>query len=1379
MRFKRFISGAASTALALAGLTVLLPAAPAHALQGTLPGNTSPAWQTNGTVRGIAAANGVVYVGGEFTSVRPPGSPAGSGEVARNRIAAFNASTGALITSFNPNLNGTVRVITTSPDGSILYVGGDFTSVGGVTRNRIAAFTTATGALRSWAPSANSRVSGIAATSSTVYAAGSFSNIAGQARQRVAALDATTATNRAGFTTATDNVVYQIALAKDNSKLYLAGAFFSVNGDTSYHAVGAVDATTGANTPFPAKSVIPPYSASCIVELPTVRTDADTVYFGAEGSGGGCFDGTFAANVNDGSLKWQSECLGATQSVEVVDGLLYTGSHAHDCASDMDFDPDAFPEVGWTINRHRHLLARDTDTGRLSPWYPNTNGGAGGGLGPRVMGTDGTQLFLGGEFTTVNGVAQQGFARFSPAGADAGPARPSTPRAVARDGGKVSVFVQAPVDITDPELTLRFYRDGGSTPFKTVPARSLFWKQPIAAIEDNGLTVGTSHTYSVDAVEDNGTLVSPRSPNSGSVTVAANAPAYAKSVNANSPSLFWRLNEPAGPTTADSSDSLEGGIYSGGVTYGQAGQVAANSGVTTNGSTGYISSSTKTDTPNAFSVEAWVRTSTTNGGKIIGFGDRQMGFDFNGNPAQSSSYDKQIYMTNDGRLVFGVWVGFADTLTSTASYNDGQYHHIVGTQGPSGMALYVDGVRIARNGQSNSQDYEGFWRVGGDNLGGWPNQPNSPFFAGTIDDVAVYPTALARADVVDHYVASGRTAPPSVVPADTYGASVFNDSPINFWRLDETTGDTAADTSDSGNTGQYSGGVTKGADGALEAQGTAATFNGSDGNVSSSNNSGGPTNYSAELWFKTTTNDGGKLIGFGSNQTGNSGAYDKQVYMLNGGRLRFGVYNGGFDTIDSPPGQNDGTWHHVVATQSASGMRLFLDNNLVGQNDVSTNQGYAGYWRVGGDNLNAWPDRPSSDYFAGTIDEVAIYGGALSATQVDDHYRASGRSGPDAVDPETAITSPDDGDTVGAGDVTVTATASDSVGVTSVDLQVDGVTVDTDSSSPYSFTWAATPGSHALQTIAHDAAGNTGESAEVDVTVAEPDTTDPEVSITSPDEGDQVSGPTTVSATATDNVDVTEVELEVDGTVVDSDSSSPYSFDWNATAAGSHTLQAVAHDAAGNTGESAEVHVTVPPPAALHEESWTGANGAGWPGAWATSVSNGSATIQSNQGRLTFNDVANAYARAQLTAVTARADADLLTSYTFNSTAAGAFFSAYVRGSGGWANGYRPRNGYGVQITPNSGTVSLDRNVNGTRTTLQSVSGAQPVSTAKHWLRLRVTGSTVQFRIWLDGNPEPSTWAATVTDASVTAAGQSFLSLARGSTNVGVRFLGLDDLVLK
>jgi hypothetical protein len=228
----------------------------------------------------------------------------------------------------------------------------------------------------------------------------------------------------------------------------------------------------------------------------------------------------------------------------------------------------------------------------------------------------------------------------------------------------------------------------------------------------------------------------------------------------------------------------------------------------------------------------------------------------------------------------------------------------------------------------------------------------------------------------------------------------------------------------------------------------------------------------------------------------------------------------------------------------------------------------------------------------------------------------------------------------------------------------------------------------------------------------------------------------------------------------------------------SYTVRAV--DAAGNvSGDSNVVGITtLPESTSLYSETWTGANGAGWPAAWATGGTNGSASIQSNEGRLTFNDVANAFARAQLTAVTARPDADLLTSYQFSSTTAGSYFSVYVRGSGGWQNGYRPVNGYGLQITPNSGTITLEKNVAGTRTTIQNVAGAQTVSTAKHWLRLRATGSTIQFRTWLDGTPEPSTWATTVTDSSVTGNGQTFLSLNRAASNVGAKFVALDDLVL-
>ena len=53
----------------------------------------SSSWQTNGTVRAITFSGNVMYVGGQFTAVRPPGAPPGSGEVPRHNVAAFNATT--------------------------------------------------------------------------------------------------------------------------------------------------------------------------------------------------------------------------------------------------------------------------------------------------------------------------------------------------------------------------------------------------------------------------------------------------------------------------------------------------------------------------------------------------------------------------------------------------------------------------------------------------------------------------------------------------------------------------------------------------------------------------------------------------------------------------------------------------------------------------------------------------------------------------------------------------------------------------------------------------------------------------------------------------------------------------------------------------------------------------------------------------------------------------------------------------------------------------------------------------------------------------------------------------------------------------------------
>src|SRR5205085_1293614 len=92
------------------------------------------------------------------------------------------------------------------------------------------------------------------------------------------------------------------------------------------------------------------------------------------------------------------------------------------------------------------------------------------------------------------------------------------------------------------------------------------------------------------------------------------------------------------------------------------------------------------------------------------------------------------------------------------------------------------------------------------------------------------------------------------------------------------------------------------------------------------------------------------------------------------------------------------------------------------------------------------------------------------------------------------------------------------------------------------------------------------------------DTTPPTVSITNPSEGTTISGSVTVSATATDNVGVAGVQFKLDGVNLGAEATTaPYSIAWNtATAAnGSHTLTAVARDAAGNVKTSTPVNVVV------------------------------------------------------------------------------------------------------------------------------------------------------------------------------------------------------------
>ena len=197
------------------------------------------------------------------------------------------------------------------------------------------------------------------------------------------------------------------------------------------------------------------------------------------------------------------------------------------------------------------------------------------------------------------------------------------------------------------------------------------------------------------------------------------------------------------------------------------------------------------------------------------------------------------------------------------------------------------------------------------------------------------------------------------------------------------------------------------------------------------------------------------------------------------------------------------------------------------------------------------------------------------------------------------MTSPDSGSTV-SGTVPVSASVSiiGLITVRGVQFRLDGANLGgEDTNSPYSVSWNTTGsgnGSHTLTAVARDLLGVQYTSNPVTVTVSNAapppppppaDTTPPTVRITSPSDGQTISGTVTVEASASDNVGVVGVQFQLDGGNGGAeDRSAPYSisFDTTTTSDGSHTITAVARDAAGNRRTSAPVTVTVangsPPP---------------------------------------------------------------------------------------------------------------------------------------------------------------------------------------------------------
>jgi hypothetical protein len=213
----------------------------------------------------------------------------------------------------------------------------------------------------------------------------------------------------------------------------------------------------------------------------------------------------------------------------------------------------------------------------------------------------------------------------------------------------------------------------------------------------------------------------------------------------------------------------------------------AVAGVTLNGTTGEITTTTSFVSPTSFTLEAWMKAPASGTGTFISHCLPQTGV--------PSSYISQV-----GIVIGEAYGQFTDTasasqnLQATTRTDDGNWHHVAYVViGSVSHTLYVDGVQVKTATLTTSpKATSSFIRLG---RGG-----SAPFTNGTQAYCAYYSTALNAIQVGNHFNAL------STLGVATYNSTTLADSPTYQWYLNETTGTVAAESIAGVNTGTYVGG---------------------------------------------------------------------------------------------------------------------------------------------------------------------------------------------------------------------------------------------------------------------------------------------------------------------------------------------------------------------------------------------------------------------------------------------------------------------------------------------------------------------------------------------------------------------------------------------
>ena len=338
---RKLIAGLVAWA-AVAAVAVVASASPAGAAPSRSPIRF---WGPNVSYTGVAGdakkihamekLGNVLYVGGNFDQIAPePATTNNNGVagVAQPHLYAVDATTGAYLPQFAPQLNGPVFALELDPATGTLYVGGTFTTVNGQSVTGLAALDTTTGALKGTQRSLANTGGAPGAyalhlVGRQLYVGGQFTNVGGVAKGQIAKLsvDAANPVDPAFQSYLREGKV--LSLSNDATKLIVAGEFDALQtgpGGTDVAGtrfLGAVALDTGTTVTTFIPNV--PCPGTCTAETRGRSvTVTNGIVFAAFGGNWGRFG---AYRATDGAQLAMWDVSGDAQAVATSGNTVFVG----------------------------------------------------------------------------------------------------------------------------------------------------------------------------------------------------------------------------------------------------------------------------------------------------------------------------------------------------------------------------------------------------------------------------------------------------------------------------------------------------------------------------------------------------------------------------------------------------------------------------------------------------------------------------------------------------------------------------------------------------------------------------------------------------------------------------------------------------------------------------------------------------------------------------------------------------------------------------------------------------------------------------------------------------------------------------------------------